>query len=132
MFFLHWDHIKKRGRGPNSGIDLSRQVEKNGKLDILIPDVINKPIGESYTKLPREIVFLARSIAITRVANWSEVEVDQKKKIIKTLLVDIYLVHCALFFNFIVHMELQYIIFFMIITSFFFVFNYIVYYFTKG
>ena len=66
---------------------MSREVEKKGKLDILIPEGINRPLGENHTTLPREIRFLVRHIATMRVVNWSEVEVDQKKKIIQTLLV---------------------------------------------
>ncbi|KAL3520071.1 hypothetical protein ACH5RR_018220 [Cinchona calisaya] len=78
---------KKGGRGLNRGVQLAKQLEKKGgKLDILIPDGINRPVGENNTKLPRKIGYLVRTIATMQVADWSGVEDQQKKKIIKTLL----------------------------------------------
>ncbi|KAL3498313.1 hypothetical protein ACH5RR_041045 [Cinchona calisaya] len=76
---------KKRGRGLNKEVELAKE-KKGGKLDILIPDSINRPVGENNTKLPREIGYLVRTIATMQVADWSGVEDQQNQKIIKTLL----------------------------------------------
>ncbi|XP_020684039.1 uncharacterized protein LOC110100740 isoform X2 [Dendrobium catenatum] len=76
-------------RGPNRGVALEEHYRTKGKVSIIIPEGLNRPVGEHHSKLSREAGIIIRNFAPMQVERWEQVSDADKELLLKKLLVKI-------------------------------------------
>ncbi|KAI0524698.1 hypothetical protein KFK09_004080 [Dendrobium nobile] len=79
----------KKKRGPNRGVALKEHYRTKGKVSIIIPEGLNRPVGEHHSKLSREAGIIIRNFAPMQVERWEQVSDAVKELLLNKLLVKI-------------------------------------------
>ncbi|KAL0917957.1 hypothetical protein M5K25_013067 [Dendrobium thyrsiflorum] len=77
----------KKKRGPNRGVALEEFYRTKGKISILIPDGLNRPVGEHHSKLSREAGIIIRNFAPMQVERWDQISDADKEILLKKLMI---------------------------------------------
>ncbi|PKU62903.1 hypothetical protein MA16_Dca022478 [Dendrobium catenatum] len=75
--------------GPNRVVALEEHYRTKGKISIIIPEGLNRPVGEHHSKLYREAGIIIRKFAPTQVERWDQVSDTDKEILLKKLMVKI-------------------------------------------
>ncbi|KAL0928686.1 hypothetical protein M5K25_000599 [Dendrobium thyrsiflorum] len=76
----------KKKRGPNRGVALEEFYRTKGKISILIPDGLNRLVGEHHSKLSREAGIIFRYFAPMQVERWDQISDADKEILLKKLM----------------------------------------------
>ncbi|KAI0510907.1 hypothetical protein KFK09_011518 [Dendrobium nobile] len=71
------------------GVALEEHYRTKGKVSIIIPEGLNRPVGEHHSKLSREASIIIRNFAPMQVERWEQVSDADKELLLKKLLVKI-------------------------------------------